>query len=136
MRSYFFMGVSSVRVRDIALALLTRISMPPNCLTALSTAFFIDPSSLTSTKQGSACPPAASTEEQRKSQASFVSCFLIKSLSRILHQINLYIAKPNTSEHWFTCLLITVTSKNCQSQLQASPCCSLPATYIIIPQQR
>lgn len=37
-KSYFFMGVSKVPVREMAEALLMRMSMPPNSLTAASTA--------------------------------------------------------------------------------------------------
>ena len=38
-RSYLFMGVAVVPVMWMALALLTRMSIPPNLLTAWSTAF-------------------------------------------------------------------------------------------------
>ena len=62
MRSYLFMGVSRVPVREMALALLTRMSIPPNCLTAFSTAVPTLSSSRTSTIWGKACPPAASTK--------------------------------------------------------------------------
>lgn len=81
MRSYLFMGVSNVRVREMALALLTRTSMPPNCLTALSTALLTDPSSLTSTTQGSAWPPAASTKKHRKKSATCWCWFLSQKFS-------------------------------------------------------
>ena len=55
------MGVSMVPVRDIALALFTRISMPPNFLTVSSTAFLTCSSERISTIQGRHFPPAAST---------------------------------------------------------------------------
>ena len=58
-RSKRFIGVSIVLVSEIALALLTRISMPPKCsahfLVASATAF----SSRMSTCMGNALPPAA-----------------------------------------------------------------------------
>lgn len=56
------MSVARVSVKDIALALLTTISMPPNLLIAFSTADFTCPSSLISTIQGRALPPASSTK--------------------------------------------------------------------------
>lgn len=61
-KSYLFMSVSKVGVNDIALALFTTISIPPNVLTALLTASNICFSSLTSTIQGKHFPPASSTE--------------------------------------------------------------------------
>ena len=60
MRSKRFIGVSSVAVRLIALALLTRMSMPPNVSTVFATAAAICASSRMSTTQASALPPAAS----------------------------------------------------------------------------
>ena len=55
------MVVSSVPVRLMALALLTKMSMPPNFLTASSTAACSWASSRMSTKHGRQEPPAAST---------------------------------------------------------------------------
>ena len=49
-----------VRVRLMALALLTTMSMPPNVSAVLAMAFFTAASSRTSTSSGSALPPAAS----------------------------------------------------------------------------
>ena len=59
--TYFFIGVSVVLVRCMALALLTRMSMPPNLLTAWLTAFSSCESSRMSTTHGRHLPPAAST---------------------------------------------------------------------------
>ena len=58
---YFFVVVSNVPVKLIALALLTSISMPPNFFTASWTALEIAPSSRMSTAQGRHFPPASST---------------------------------------------------------------------------
>ena len=58
---YFFVVVSNVPVKVIALALLTSISMPPNFFTASWTALEIAPSSRMSTAQGRHFPPASST---------------------------------------------------------------------------
>ena len=54
------MGVVSVLVRLMALALLTRISMPPKVSTARATAASTADSSRMSTDSASALPPAAS----------------------------------------------------------------------------
>lgn len=62
MRSYLFISVSRVPVSEMALALFTRMSMPPNFFTASSTADVTCFSSRTSTTQGRHLPPAASTE--------------------------------------------------------------------------
>ncbi len=59
MRSKRFIGVASVPVRLIALALLTSTSMPPNSFTAASTAPATDASSRMSQTIGSARAPAA-----------------------------------------------------------------------------
>ena len=58
---YFFVAVSNVPVKLIALALLTSMSMPPNFFTASWTALEIAPSSRMSTAQGRHFPPASST---------------------------------------------------------------------------
>ena len=58
---YFFVVVSNVPVKLIALALLTSISMPPNFFTASWTVLEIAPSSRMSTAQGRHFPPASST---------------------------------------------------------------------------
>lgn len=62
-KSYLFISVAIVLVKEIALALFTTISIPPNFATALSTALITWVSSRTSTMQGKALPPAASTEK-------------------------------------------------------------------------
>ena len=59
-RSKIRAGVSGVRVRLIALALLITMSMPPKCAAPVSTALAICRSSRTSSTMGSARPPAAS----------------------------------------------------------------------------
>jgi hypothetical protein len=61
-RSNFFISVFRVPVSEMALALFTRMSIPPNFFTASSTANVTCFSSLTSTTQGKHLPPAASTE--------------------------------------------------------------------------
>ena len=66
MRSYFFIGVSWVPVKLIALALLITISIPPNFSTVSSMDFWICSSFLMSTIHGNACPPAASTGKERR----------------------------------------------------------------------
>ena len=63
MRSNRFIGVASVPVKWIALALLTTMSIPPNCFTACSMEFWMLLSSRTSTMLGRACPPADSTAQ-------------------------------------------------------------------------
>ena len=63
-KSYFFIDVSTVPVKLIALALFTKISIPPNFFTASSTAFLTSSSLLTSTIHGKHLPPAASTVKQ------------------------------------------------------------------------
>ena len=65
-RSYFFIGVSCVPVKLIALALLITISIPPNFSTVSSMDFWICSSFLMSTIHGNACPPAASTGKERR----------------------------------------------------------------------
>ncbi len=60
MRSRRFTGVSSVPVREIALALLTRTSSPPNVFTAVLTAAATASASRTSNCSASALPPAVS----------------------------------------------------------------------------
>jgi hypothetical protein len=59
-KSKRFMGVASVLVRLMALALLTRMSMPPKVSTALAAAANTASSSRMSTASGRARPPAAS----------------------------------------------------------------------------
>ena len=54
------MSVDSVPVREMAEALLTQMSMPPNWATAFSTASWTLASSRTSTTSGRALPPASS----------------------------------------------------------------------------
>ena len=63
MRSNLFIGVASVPVKWMALALLITMSMPPNCFTACSMEFWTLDSSRTSTMLGKACPPADSTAQ-------------------------------------------------------------------------
>src|SRR6202012_3329614 len=58
-RSKRFIGTSSMEPRLIADALLTQMSMPPNCSTALATADSTDSGSRTSPTMGSAWPPAS-----------------------------------------------------------------------------
>ena len=58
-RSKRFIGVAAVPVRLIALALLTRMSMPPNASTAAATADRTAASSRMSQTIGSALPPAS-----------------------------------------------------------------------------
>ena len=60
-RSKFLMDVSPVPVRCMADALFTTISIPPNVLTANSTASWIWDSLLTSTIHGRHFPPTALT---------------------------------------------------------------------------
>ena len=60
-RSYFFIGVSRVPVRLIALALLIQTSMAPNASTAFCTASKTCSSLRMSHINGNALPPAAST---------------------------------------------------------------------------
>ena len=60
-KSHLFIGVSSVPVKLMALALLTSISIPPNIFTAFCTASTTAPSSRMSTAQGRHFPPASST---------------------------------------------------------------------------
>ena len=55
------MSVASVGVSEIALALLTQTSMPPNAATPWATASITCASSRMSQTTGSALPPAAST---------------------------------------------------------------------------
>jgi hypothetical protein len=57
-KSYSFIRVSNVQVNEIADALLTKISIPSNSFTAASIHFSTDSSSLTSTINGRAFPPA------------------------------------------------------------------------------
>lgn len=57
------MSVEIVSVREIALALFTITSILPNLATAFSTALITCASSRTSTIQGRALPPAASTKK-------------------------------------------------------------------------
>jgi len=59
-RSKRFIGVAAVGVRLIALALLTRMSMPPKRSTVCATAASTPASSRMSPAIGSAWPPAAS----------------------------------------------------------------------------
>ena len=59
-KSYLFIGVLTVSVRCIALALLIQISMPPNLLAASSTAASTCSSYLISQTIGSAVPPTSS----------------------------------------------------------------------------
>ena len=59
--SHFFIGVSKVPVKLIALALLTSMSIPPNVFTASCTALLTAFSSRISTAQGRHFPPASST---------------------------------------------------------------------------
>ena len=59
-RSKRFIGVAGVGVRLIALALFTRMSMPPKRSTAWATAAATAFSSRMSVGTGSAWPPAAS----------------------------------------------------------------------------
>ena len=54
------MSVASVPVSEIAEALFTQMSMPPNFATVASTAAITEASSRTSTISGSALPPAFS----------------------------------------------------------------------------
>ena len=54
------MSVASVPVSEMAEALLTQMSMPPNRWTVCSTAAITEASSRTSTISGRALPPAAS----------------------------------------------------------------------------
>jgi len=61
-RSNFFISVSRVPVSEMALALFTRMSIPPNFFTASSTADLTCFSSRTSTTQDKHLPPTASTE--------------------------------------------------------------------------
>lgn len=58
------MSVSAVPVKEIAEALLIRMSMPPNFCTAACTADLTWFSSLTSTMQAKPLPPAFSTENK------------------------------------------------------------------------
>jgi hypothetical protein len=60
-RSKRFIGVSSVPVRLMADALLTRTSMPPNAWTAAAIAVSTWASSRMSVAIASACPPARFT---------------------------------------------------------------------------
>jgi len=60
MRSNFFMSVSSVEVNEMALALFTRMSIPPKRDTVFSIASFTCSSERMSTIRGSAFPPAFS----------------------------------------------------------------------------
>ena len=62
MRSKRFIGVATVPVMWIALALLTRMSIPPNFSTVCSMADLTASSSCMSTIHGRHFPPAASTE--------------------------------------------------------------------------
>lgn len=64
-KSYLFMSVSAVPVKDIADALFTRISIPPNLATAASTADLTCFSSRTSTMQARLFPPAFSTKNDQ-----------------------------------------------------------------------
>ena len=54
------MSVDSVPVSEMADALFTQMSIPPNAATAFSTASWTLASSRTSTTSGKALPPAAS----------------------------------------------------------------------------
>lgn len=65
------MSVSNVPVSDMALALLTSMSIPPNALTAASTAAITCFSSRTSTTQGRHFPPAASTDRKHANEATY-----------------------------------------------------------------
>src|SRR5712671_6382942 len=60
-RSKRLSGTSLIEPRLIAEALLTHISMPPNCSTVCATADATDSSSRMSPTIGSACPPASSS---------------------------------------------------------------------------
>src|SRR3954453_12511648 len=60
-RSKRLSGTSLIEPRLIAEALLTHMSMPPNCSTVCATAAATDPSSRMSPTIGSACPPASSS---------------------------------------------------------------------------
>jgi hypothetical protein len=59
-RSNRFSGTSVIDPRLMADALLTQMSMPPNCATACATASATESPSRTSPRIGSACPPASS----------------------------------------------------------------------------
>lgn len=74
-RSYRFISVSLVPVNEIADALLTSISIPPNFLTASSIAPRTCFSSLTSTIHGKHFPPADSTKKN-KLMGIFLKCYL------------------------------------------------------------
>ena len=87
MRSYFFILVSCVPVREIALALLMRMSMPPKCWAACSTDEATDCSSRTSTMQGRACPPAASTKKKIRNGRIRIICKIWQLQARIAHSL-------------------------------------------------
>ena len=59
-KSYLFIGVLTVSVRCIALALFIHMSIPPNLLDASSTAASTWSSNLMSQTIGSAVPPTSS----------------------------------------------------------------------------
>ncbi|CAG6994010.1 hypothetical protein PICSAR154_02960 [Mycobacterium avium subsp. paratuberculosis] len=60
-RSNRFIGTSVMEPRLIAEALLTQMSIPPNCSMVLATAASTDSGSRTSPTIGNACPPASSS---------------------------------------------------------------------------
>jgi len=60
MRSKRFISVAATGVSEMALALLTTMSMPPNRAAVLSIASLTIASSRTSTTSGNALPPARS----------------------------------------------------------------------------
>ena len=60
-RSKRLSGTSVIEPRLIAEALLTQMSMPPNCSTVLATASATESPSRMSPTIGSACPPASSS---------------------------------------------------------------------------
>jgi len=64
MRSYLFMLVSVVLVSWMALALFTKMSIPPNVFSVKSTACFTCSSSRMSTTHGRHLPPQASTAHE------------------------------------------------------------------------
>ena len=67
-RSYLFIGVCRVPVRLMALALFTRISIPPNLSTADWTAFSTWSSCCMSTTHGRHLPPTSSTGDSKRNK--------------------------------------------------------------------
>ena len=94
-RPHFFIGVSKVPVKLIALALLTSMSIPPNVFTASCTALLTAFSSRISTAQGRHFPPASSTAARNNVWITYqYHENFFKGLSKMILEISTEIMSP------------------------------------------